>query len=138
MAKANTFTELFGILEGNNGERDFKHNLKFRLFPPEEGSEYYGTGCYMGVLIDNNTDNEQCIDVRYEKTTNIEELAKRWVNGYYGDRVKSFDTFKVEKDSVGGTHFEGIGYAPNGEYCGECTAATCEGCKIWKDKSNDQ
>jgi len=30
---------------------------------------------------------------------------------------------------LGGIHGEGIGYNPQGVFCGECTRETCEGCK---------
>ena len=33
------------------------------------------------------------------------------------------------KDKLGGIHGEGIGYNPQGVFCGECTRETCEGCK---------
>ena len=29
-------------------------------------------------------------------------------------------------------HNGGIGFSPNGEWCGECNAATCDGCKYAK------
>jgi hypothetical protein len=35
-------------------------------------------------------------------------------------------------DSVGGYHSEGCGWAPNGNFCGECSKTSCEGCKIAK------
>lgn len=33
------------------------------------------------------------------------------------------------KDELGGYHGEGIGYNPQGVFCGECTQETCEGCE---------
>lgn len=131
-------TELFGVLEGVNNGKEFRRELKFKLIPPDEGTKHYGTGYYMTVVIDNDTDNERYVDVRYEKTTDIEVLANQWVNGYYGDNLKKFDTFTVEYDSIGGAHSGGIGYAPDGEYCGECTSATCENCKIWASKQSSK
>jgi hypothetical protein len=32
------------------------------------------------------------------------------------------------EDSLGGVHTDGVGYAPDGTFCGECTSETCEGC----------
>lgn len=33
-------------------------------------------------------------------------------------------------DSIGGVHDEGVGWAPDGTYCGECSNTTCIDCKI--------
>ncbi len=35
-------------------------------------------------------------------------------------------------DEVGGHHDSGIGWAPNGHWCGECTKSSCSKCPIWK------
>lgn len=35
-------------------------------------------------------------------------------------------------DSVGGHHDSGVGWMPNGRYCGECTHSTCEKCSVWE------
>ena len=32
------------------------------------------------------------------------------------------------EDSLGGIHTDGVGYAPDGTFCGECTNDTCDGC----------
>ena len=32
------------------------------------------------------------------------------------------------KDDLGGVHTDGVGYAPDGRFCGECTRDSCEGC----------
>lgn len=33
-------------------------------------------------------------------------------------------------DRIGGVHDEGVGWNPNGSFCGECGNISCEGCKI--------
>jgi hypothetical protein len=33
------------------------------------------------------------------------------------------------QDSIGGIHDEGLGWSPDGTFCGECSHTTCEGCK---------
>lgn len=38
-------------------------------------------------------------------------------------------TDEVFIDEVGGQHSEGIGWNPNGIWCGECVKSTCKGCK---------
>ena len=62
-----------------------------------------------------------------------------------------FDNFEVDKcsrkiwpagddakwvDSVGGIHEDGCGWAPNGDFCGECSNKTCENCFVWNRKVN--
>lgn len=32
------------------------------------------------------------------------------------------------KDVIGGVHSEGLGWNPQGVYCGECGKVSCEGC----------
>jgi hypothetical protein len=34
-------------------------------------------------------------------------------------------------DELGGVHTDGIGYAPDGIFCGECTHKSCAQCKAW-------
>ena len=41
-------------------------------------------------------------------------------------------------DSVGGHHDAGVGWMPDGHYCGECSHSTCEVCSIWKGKQARQ
>lgn len=53
-------------------------------FPPTD-NKHYGTGCYMTVKTSTQT---LLIDVRYERTTDIEILADRWIKGYYGENAK--------------------------------------------------
>lgn len=53
-------------------------------FPPTD-NKHYGTGYYMTVKTSTQT---LLIDVRYERTTDIEILADRWIKGYYGENVQ--------------------------------------------------
>jgi hypothetical protein len=59
-------------------------SLTFTLVPPT-GNKHYGTGYYMTVKTSTQT---LLIDVRYERTTDIEILADRWIKGYYGENAK--------------------------------------------------
>ena len=37
-------------------------------------------------------------------------------------------------DELGGVHTDGIGFSPDGTFCGECTKASCKDCpSITKD-----
>lgn len=38
------------------------------------------------------------------------------------------------KDELGGIHDEGLGWNPNGVFCGECSAITCKGCPNSEEK----
>lgn len=38
-------------------------------------------------------------------------------------------------DEIGGVHTDGVGYAPNGHFCGECTRQSCAGCDSWIEQS---
>lgn len=58
----------------------FIENLEFTLIPPSD-THHYGTGYYMTVKSSGNT---HLVDVRYERTTDIEILADRWMQGWYG------------------------------------------------------
>ena len=59
----------------------FKVVAEFTLIPPKEGEPHYGTGCYMTVKLPGD---KHLVDVRYEKTTDLEVLANRWIQGYFG------------------------------------------------------
>lgn len=39
-------------------------------------------------------------------------------------------------DELGGVHTDGVGYAPDGTFCGECTKGSCKGCPAW-NKENE-
>lgn len=41
---------------------------------------------------------------------------------------KAYDYY-IE-DELGGVHTDGIGFAPDGTFCGECTKASCKDCPI--------
>lgn len=62
----------------------FTEHLEFTLVPPSD-SNHYGTGYYMTVKTPAGT---QLIDVRYERTTDIEILADRWIKNWYGQNAR--------------------------------------------------
>lgn len=37
-------------------------------------------------------------------------------------------------DDLGGVHSDGVGYAPDGTFCGECTRESCIGCGPWNEQ----
>lgn len=46
------------------------------------------------------------------------------------DNCKKSGTIADESfmDTIGGVHDEGLGWNPNGVFCGECSNSTCEKC----------
>lgn len=38
-------------------------------------------------------------------------------------------------DDLGGVHTDGVGYAPDGTFCGECTRESCVGCPAWEKEN---
>lgn len=87
--KANIKLNLTAIIEGTTCEGvQFKEEAKFELIPPKDGN-HYGTGYYMVVNI--GPHNKQYIDVRYERTTDIEELARRFIKSYYGNNFTEYE-----------------------------------------------
>lgn len=39
-------------------------------------------------------------------------------------------------DEIGGTHSGGLGWDPDGEYCGECCKCSCATCHVWKRRNS--
>ena len=37
-------------------------------------------------------------------------------------------------DEIGGVHTDGVGYDPEGNFCGECTRESCVGCGPWTER----
>ena len=50
-------------------------------------------------------------------TTAIDEQGEEWF-----------------KDEIGGLHSEGLGWHPDGHFCGECSNGSCVGCPNTKIK----
>jgi len=69
------------IIGVNCAGENFSENLVFTMIPPKEGESHYGTGYYMTVKTQFQT---LLVDVRYERTTDVEILADRWIKNWYG------------------------------------------------------
>lgn len=63
----------------------FVENLEFEMIPPKAGELHYGTGYYMTVNM--SLSGRQLIDVRYDRTTDIEILADRFIESWYGENA---------------------------------------------------
>ena len=53
---------------------------------------------------------------------------------YWRMRTKGYDYY-IE-DFLGGVHTDGVGYAPDGTFCGECTRESCASCPTWLSQGN--
>lgn len=62
----------------------FSLTCEFEMIPPEN-SNHYGTGYYMMVKMPGD---KYYVDVRYERTTDIEVLADRWIQNYFGKNAR--------------------------------------------------
>lgn len=88
-----------------SGEQ-FEETVKFELLPPEERKPHYGTGYYMSVKLPHD---RKLVDVRYERTTDIEILADRWIQSYYGENAKEvIKVFPLEENLVPMPGIEGL------------------------------
>lgn len=78
-------TKMIATVKGHDCIGDaFETNVTFTMLPPKERS-FYGTGFYM--LVELGSDS-QYVDVRYEKTTDVEILADRWIKNYFGTNAE--------------------------------------------------
>lgn len=50
----------------------------------------------------------------------------------HGEMSKDGFDYYIE-DDLGGVHTDGVGYAPDGRFCGECNKTSCAGCRILKN-----
>lgn len=81
--------KMLATIKGHNCRGDeFQTELEFNLIPPNDNESYYGTGYYMIIKHLNDIPLTDYADVRYEKTTNIEILADRWIKNYYGKNAE--------------------------------------------------
>lgn len=63
---------------------NFAEEILFEMILPKNNN-CYGTGYYMSVRM---KEQRLYIDVRYEKTTDVEILADRWIKSYFGNNAK--------------------------------------------------
>ena len=81
------YEKMFATVSGKTCMgKDFTEDLTFKMIPPEKGEAHYGTGYYMTV--DMSMSGRQLIDVRYERTTDVEILADRFIKNWYGDNAR--------------------------------------------------
>ena len=50
------------------------------------------------------------------------------------ERIKKQGYDYYITDELGGIHTDGLGYAPDGTFCGECTRQSCVGCGPWNER----
>lgn len=79
------YSTMNAIVSGITCEgQPFIEELLFTMLPPKD-SNHYGTGYYMTVKTPTQT---HLIDVRYERTTDVEILADRWIKNWYGENAQ--------------------------------------------------
>ena len=79
------------IVKGTTCDNEpFVANVQFTMIPPKDGEAHYGTGYYMAVeeSSDVSPKHKEYVDVRYERTTDIEILADKWIKNWYGKNAK--------------------------------------------------
>ena len=59
--------------------------------------------------------------ISLKQAINIERIKKQGYDYYI-------------TDELGGIHTDGVGYAPDGTFCGECTRQSCVGCGPWNER----
>lgn len=59
--------------------------------------------------------------ISLKQAINIERIKKQGYDYYI-------------TDELGGVHTDGVGYAPDGTFCGECTRQSCIGCGPWNER----
>ena len=67
----------------------FETTAKFTLIPPDPGEQHYGTGCYMSVEYGNG--NDDYVDVRYARTTDIKKLAEAFIKDHWGENLREYE-----------------------------------------------
>ena len=72
------------VMGKDNDGKMFSEMLDFHLMPPKKGEDYYGNGYMMSIKTKRHVDY---MDVRYQRTTDIEVLAERWVEAVYGENA---------------------------------------------------
>ena len=80
------YDKLEATVSGKTSEgEEFTEELTFKMLPPKD-SNHYGTGYYMAVEM--SLSGHQLIDARYERTTDVEILADRFIRTWYGDNTR--------------------------------------------------
>ena len=89
---------------------------------------YDGFG-YLGLDVSEEV-RQQLID---EEIEDYKEL-KDGIEDYDDISEDGFIKYSEDcyTDEIGGHHDSGIGWAPNGQWCGECTKSSCSKCSVWK------
>ena len=60
--------------------------------------------------------------ISLKQAINIERIKKQGYDYYI-------------TDELGGIHTDGVGYVPDGTFCGECTRQSCVGCPAWNKEN---
>ena len=95
-------------------------------------------------LIDEEEAEDNLTDEQKSALARLEYFENLTVEDYkeLKDGVEDYDDISEDgfikysedcyTDEVGGHHDSGIGWAPNDQWCGECTKGSCSKCPVWK------
>ena len=76
------FKKMYATVKGTTCDNEpFEEDLVFTMIPPEDNN-HYGTGYYM--LVKMSISGAKLCDVRYDRTTDVEILADRFIKNWYG------------------------------------------------------
>jgi len=99
--------------------------LDFCIKISEKGDDLYE------IIITKPLDSDNFKEKDYDFDINEEEINK-FVREYNKNMLIERKIIKEDeefyKDEVGGKHGCGVGYNPNGVFCGECVKSTCKDC----------
>lgn len=68
--------------------KQFTEKVTFTMIPTDD-DVHYGTGYYMSVT-GLSSGFALLIDVRYEDTTDVEKLARRLIENYWGSNLREY------------------------------------------------
>lgn len=88
------YDKMKAVVRGTDCEGNrFEEVLEFKMLPPKN-SNHYGTGYYMSVKFLTSPYPHPLVetcDVRYERTTDVEILADRYIKNYYGKNAEEVE-----------------------------------------------
>lgn len=93
--------------------------------------ENYIIDCLAMAIVNNTNEvNGVSAETRQKNNDQCFDFAVKKINTFLCDK---FDVITF-KDNVGGLHEEGLGWSPDGNFCGECSRSSCEQCPVWRTK----
>ena len=86
---------------------------------------------FLNEFIEKYNEIMSAFDFLEEATDEIDGIVVKEITSYDSNGNPCAWT-----DLIGGTHDCGVGSDPSGEFCGECSDVSCEGCTILRKEKN--